>query len=196
MAAEPDDLDLVQRWRLGDQDAARLIVENYLDQLVNLARRHLNHKLAGRVDPEDIVQSVFRTFFCRAREGQFNFAEQDDMIKLLVRITMNKTLRQVARHRAAKRDPGMEAPQDDEGDRLKELLDSAPTPDVTAAFLDQLEHLFNRIPPIARQILDLRQKGHTNDEICKLLGIRDDRTIRRILEHVKEMARNDGLAES
>ncbi len=65
MATDPDDRDLIQRWCQGDQEAARRIVEHYVDQLVGLARRHLNPKLAGRIDPEDIVQSAFRTFFLR-----------------------------------------------------------------------------------------------------------------------------------
>lgn len=196
MADEPDDLDLVKRWRLGDEEAARLIVENYLDQLVTLARRRLSHKLAGRIDPEDIVQSVFRTFFWRAKEGQFNFAEQDDMLKLLVRITMNKTLRQVARHRAAKRNPGREEGIDEEGDRIRELLDSGPTPEVAVAFLDQLEHLLSRLPPLARQVLELRQQGHSNDDICRMLGIKHDRTIRRLMDHVKIVAQGEGLSET
>lgn len=195
MAAEPDDLDLVKRWRTGDEDAAKLIVDNYIAQLITLARRHLSQKLAGRVDAEDIVQSVFRTFFWRVKEGQFNFAEQDDMLKLLVRITLNKTLRQVARHRAAKRNPGMEAPLDDEGERIKELLDSAPSPEVAVAFVDQLEHLLGRVPPLARQILELRLQGHSNDDICKMLGIKHDRQIRRALEHIKMVAQNEGLTE-
>ena len=44
--------------------------------MLQLARRHISQRLASRVDPEDIVQSVFRTFFCRLKEGQFVFAEQ------------------------------------------------------------------------------------------------------------------------
>jgi len=192
MAADPDDRDLVERWRRGDEEAARRIVEHYIDQLVGLARRHLNQKLAGRVDPEDIVQSAFRTFFWRARDGQFNFAEQDDMIKLLVRITMNKTLRQVAHHRAAKRNPGKEVAADVEGAQIREILDSEPTAEVATEFLDQVEHLFTRIPPFARQIIELRLQGHSNEEICALLGTYDKK-IRRALNHVKAIAQSEGI---
>ena len=78
---------------------------------MTLARRRLSQRLASRVDPEDIVQSAFRSFFARAREGRFVFAEQDDVCKLLVRITLHKTLRQVAFHKAAKRDPSAETEQ-------------------------------------------------------------------------------------
>src|SRR5262245_19266678 len=108
MPASPEEQALIELWRKGDENAARQIVDRYIDRLLLLARRHLSQRLASRVDPEDIVQSVFRTFFLRAREGQFTFADQDDLCKLLVRITLHKTLRQVAFHKAAKRDPGLE----------------------------------------------------------------------------------------
>src|SRR4051794_28405516 len=98
MSALSGEQNLIDLWRKGDENAARQIVEGYLDRLVILARRHLHQRLAPRVDPEDIVQSVFRTFFSRVKDGQFVFSEQDDLTKLLVRITMNKTLRQVAFH--------------------------------------------------------------------------------------------------
>lgn len=120
---------LIDLWRQGDQQAAKQIVDGYVDRLVVLARRHLHQRLAARIDPEDIVQSVFRTFFSRVRDGQFVFAEQDDLTKLLVRITLNKTLRHVAFHRAAKRNPGAEATKDDGPlDRINGLLVRSPAP--------------------------------------------------------------------
>src|SRR5947209_1653888 len=134
MASE--DLNLINLWRQGDQNAARQIVDGYIDRLLGLARRHLHQRVMSRVDPEDIVQSALRTFFARARDGQFVFTEQDDLCKLLVRITLNKTLRQVAFHKAAKRDPSQEVPRDENhGNRIASLLGSEPAPDAEVAFL-------------------------------------------------------------
>ncbi len=126
------------------------------------------------------------------QEGQFNFTEQDDVLKLLVRITLNKTLRQVAHHTANKRNPGLEAPAD-EGERIKGILDSEPTPEAAAVFFDQVEHLLGRVPPLARQIVELRLQGHSNEEICSLLSLRHDREIRRAMDHVKAVARQEGI---
>ena len=72
----PEEQALIDLWRQGDQDAARRIVDRYIDRLLPLARRHLSQRLASRIDPEDIVQSVFRTFFSRLKEGQFVFHDQ------------------------------------------------------------------------------------------------------------------------
>jgi RNA polymerase sigma-70 factor, ECF subfamily len=193
MSALSGEKHLIDLWRQGDENAARQIVEGYLDRLVILARRHLHQRLAPRIDPEDIVQSVFRTFFSRVKDGQFVFSEQDDLTKLLVRITLNKTLRQVAFHRAAKRNPGLET-ANDEGhhDRLQGLLAVEPTPEATVAFIDQLEHLLGQLQPQERQILELRLQGYSNEEIAQKLGIYD-RKIRRVIEHVRAIAKRDGM---
>ena len=95
---------LVDRWRAGDQQAARQLFDRYAARLMALARRQIGRRIAGRVDPEDVVQSVFRTFFERVKAGQFRIEEQDDLGKLLVRITVHKTLRKVQFHQAAKRE--------------------------------------------------------------------------------------------
>src|SRR5262245_41983356 len=146
-----DSLILAQLCRAGDSEAARKLFDRYVDRLVALARRRLSQALASRVDPEDIVQSVFRTFFGRLQGGQFHLEQQDDLCKLLVRITVHKTLRQVAFQKAAKRNPSAEVGQEDsEREELFAVLDREPTPEAAVLFLDQLEHFLNRLDPQER----------------------------------------------
>ena len=193
MPSPPEENALVELWRQGDQDAARTIVDRYVDRLVTLARRRISQRLASRVDPEDIVQSAFRSFFARAKEGRFVFAEQDDVSKLLVRITLHKTLRQVAFHKAAKRDPSAETDQGEyHQESLLALLDGEPMPEAEVVFLDHLEHFFSQLRPQERQILEMRVQGFSNDEIAQKLGIYD-RKIRRVIEHVRAVAEKEGL---
>lgn len=189
MSEAHQDESLFRRWRGGDEQAARLIFERYVDRLLALARGRIGQRLARRVDPEDIVQSVFRTFFARARAGQFHVADRDDLCKLLVRITLHKTLRQVAFHRAAKRDVTQEDPgaAEEARDRLLEVMDREPTPEAAAAFLDQLGHFLDGMRPEERQIIDLRLQGHKDVEIADRLGI-SDRKIRRLMERVRGQA--------
>jgi RNA polymerase sigma-70 factor (ECF subfamily) len=196
MSSASEEQALVELWRLGDQDAARQIVDRYVDRLMLLARRRLSPRMASRIDPEDIVQSAFRSFFARAKAGRFVFADQDDVCKLLVRITLHKTLRQVAFHKAAKRDPSAETEQGDHHrERLLALLDAEPTPEAEVAFLDQLEHFFQGLNPQERQILEMRLQDYSNDEIALELGIYD-RKIRRVIEHVRKVAAKEGLTPS
>ncbi len=180
--------DLVARWRAGDQDAARQLFDRYVDRLVALARRRIGSRLASRVDPEDVVQSVFRTVFGRLRDGQFHIEQQDDLCKLLMRVTVHKTLRQVEHHGAAKRDPGREAAQGPAPqERLMELLDREPPPEAVVAFLDELEHFLSQLTPLERQVVELRLRGDSSEEVARQLGVLD-RRVRRIVERARGLA--------
>ena len=193
MAEAPREDVLVSRWRAGDQEAARQIFERYVSQLLTLASRRISQRLASRVDPEDIVQSVFRTFFHRAREGQFQIDDPDDLCKLLARITVHKTLRQIAFHRRAKRDACQEAGQGDaEADHMMSLLASEPTPEDTVALYDQMEHFLGQLGTEDRRILQMRMEGYSNVEIADKLNI-TDRKIRRLLERIRGQAALEGL---
>src|SRR5262249_13318250 len=161
-----EDRSLLKLWQAGDESAARQIFDRYAERLLALARRRISQRLASRVDPEDVVQSVFRTFFDRAKAGQFQIEDPNDICKLLARITVHKTLRQIAFHKAAKRDPSLEAGQGSENqDRLLEVLDREPTPEAANAFVDQLDHFLARLRPQDRQILEMRMTGYNNVEI-------------------------------
>jgi RNA polymerase sigma-70 factor (ECF subfamily) len=184
----------VERWRAGDQEAARKLFDGYVDRLVVLARKRISQRLASRVDPEDVVQSVFRTFFGRLKAGQFRIDDQDDLCKLLVRITVHKTLQQIAFHKAAKRDPSMETSQSsDANDRIMDLLDREPGPEEAVAFLEHFDQFLNRLRPEERQIIDMRMQGYSNQEIAEKLGIYD-RKIRRVIERVRGLAEQEGWA--
>jgi RNA polymerase sigma factor (sigma-70 family) len=194
MSDPTDSLILAQLCRAGDGDAARKLFDRYVDRLVALARRRLSQSLASRVDPEDIVQSVFRTFFCRLQEGRFQLEQQDDLCKLLVRITVHKTLRQVAFQTAAKRSPSAEAGQENaERDELFAVLDREPSPEEAVMFLDQLEHFLSGLNPEERRILEMKVNGYSNEDICQDLGIYD-RKIRRVLERIRGLAEQEGLS--
>ena len=191
----PDPTDsqvLADRCRAGDAAAARELFDRYVDRLVAVARRRLSRPISSRVDPEDIVQSVFRTFFGRLRQGQFHLDQQNDLCKLLVRITVNKTLRQIAFQKAAKRDPGQEAHSEDaEREHVLELLAREPAPEDAVAFLDQLEHFLAQLTAEERRILEMRAQGYSNEDICRDLGIYD-RKIRRVLERIRGLAEQEG----
>lgn len=54
--AESDSINLVARWREGDQRAATELFQRYANHLVALAQQRLSVKLASRVDPEDVIR--------------------------------------------------------------------------------------------------------------------------------------------
>src|SRR4029077_1781766 len=76
----------------------------YAERLLALAASQSSADLSPRVDPEDIVQSVFRTFFRRASLGHYTVPDGEEIWKLLLVIALNKVRSVGAFHRAAKRD--------------------------------------------------------------------------------------------
>ena len=107
----PGDLKLVSDFKAGSEAAAQELFDRYCERLMRLAKRRIGQRMISRVDPEDVLQSAFRTFFNRVRNDEFSFREETDLFKLLVRLTVHKTLRQIAFHRAAKRNPESEVGQ-------------------------------------------------------------------------------------
>jgi RNA polymerase sigma-70 factor (ECF subfamily) len=194
MPTSSEEENLLDLLRAGDEGAARRLFDTYANRLMNLARLRLSQRMARRIDPEDVVQSVFRTFFSRVRDGRFALEEQDDLSKLLVSITVRKTLRQVAFHKAAKRNPGAEEAHGDacQAD-LAKLQSVEPSPEAAVTFLDHLEHFLGRLRPQDRPILEMRLQGYRNEEIAQELGT-SDRHVRRVLGHIRALAEEEELA--
>jgi len=178
----------VNSLRQGDPAAAQAVFDQYVDKMVAMARKRISQRLASRIDAEDVVQSVFRTFFHRTKEGQFEFQDPEDICKTLARITMHKVFRQVAHHQAAKRDAGRELGSgDDSQDLVVNLVSREPSPEDTTALIDQMDHFLSTLKPQEREILELRMQGFSTVDIAKRLGILD-RKIRRLMERLRSQA--------
>src|SRR4051812_6601332 len=120
--------DLLQRFQDGDQQAADQLFTHYARRLTRLAEQHLSRKLSGRMDGEDVVQSVFRTFFRRTAEGEFRIDSSAQLWRLLVKITLLKARAKGRYHTADKRDAGAEQAAGAE-DWLPEAVAREPGPE-------------------------------------------------------------------
>src|SRR5258708_39815533 len=83
-ADEPSDYLLLCRFRRGSQEAAQNLYQRYAKRLRALARTQCAAALAKRVDPDDIVQSVFDTFFHGASSGRYDILDGEDLWKLFL----------------------------------------------------------------------------------------------------------------
>ena len=183
-----ESVQLLARYREGDSQAADQLFYRYLDRLVGLARQRLSKKLTQRVDPEDVVQSVYRSFFARAREGQYAIERRGDLWRLLSAITVNKVLRQVQHHGQQKRNPNREQPvsADNEGGRpYAELFAADPSESDAAAVTDELNHLMRNLNPLQRQMLELRLQGASVADVATTVS-RSEHTVRRFLAKARE----------
>jgi RNA polymerase sigma-70 factor (ECF subfamily) len=160
------------------------IFARYARRLTGLAEQHLSRKLAARLDGADVVQSVFRTFFRRSAAGEFHIDRSDELWRLLVQITLQKSRAYGRRHTAAMRDAGAEVADGD-----SRLLDDAvahdPGPDEAAALVDQIENLLRGLPPLYGELLQLRLEGYSVTETADRLGV-SRRTVHRALNLLQQ----------
>jgi RNA polymerase sigma factor (sigma-70 family) len=179
---------LVARWQGGDQQAATELFRRYVNRLTALARSRLSAELASHVDPEDVVQSVYRCFFANAREGRYEFERGGDLWQLLVAITLHKLQEQVRRNRRQKRSVQRQQNFGSE-ESLMGLQPGAlahePSPVEAVALTEQLDQLMRTLEPLHRRILELRLQGRDVEEIA-VATERTQRTVRRVLERIKQ----------
>ena len=174
-------INLLARWRQGDQQAAEELFRRYAGQLIALASSRLSSQVGRRVDAEDVVQSAYRSFFIAARDGCYDLQRGGDLWRLLVAITLHKLRDQVKHNRAGKR-----AVDREQADEFDDLFAQGPSPLQAATLADHLEHLMRGLNPTQRQVLELRLQGFHLEEIATQTR-RSVRTVSRLLDQVREM---------
>jgi RNA polymerase sigma-70 factor, ECF subfamily len=176
--APASDASLLLRYRRGEQDAATELYLRYAGRLRVLADTRASPELKQRVDPEDIVQSVFRTFFRRADVGQYDAPTGDELWKLFLVIGLNKIRKVAAFHKAAKRDVRQTAV----GAGYDHAVALTAGTDEEALHTLQLtiDELLAPLPDSHRAIIDLRAAGHEVSDIAGRTG-RSRRSVERIL---------------
>jgi DNA-directed RNA polymerase specialized sigma24 family protein len=123
------------------------------------------------VDAEEVVLTTFHSFCRRLANGQFQLDGRDDFWRLLVRIALNKTRKEVAaqmsQKRDARRDQGLTA---DDGSLIEVLDRRTPTPDEAALMAEAMDQLLDRLPADIRPIAVWKFEGFTNQEIAAKLN--------------------------
>jgi RNA polymerase sigma-70 factor (ECF subfamily) len=176
------DRSLLHRFQQGDADAATQLYFRYAHRLRALTREKCPDDLNSRFDPDDIVQSVFRSFFRVAREGLYEVPDGADLWRLLLVIALNKIRTQGAFHRAAKRDVRLTCGIDSD-----QVLATSrhPDQDAEAVFLQVVaDEALERLPEQHRQTARLRLEGYEVAEIAAKVG-RSKRTVERLLQECR-----------
>ena len=181
MSAHSSSGPLLERWQSGDQTAAEELHRLYSAQLCRLAEQQLDERLKRRVDGEDVVQSVFRSFFRRTANGEYAIGDSAELWNLLVRITLNKVRDQARHHRAQKRDIAAEAAELEE--TLIVEMAREPTPEDAAALLDEVETVLQGVSEQEASVIRLAMEGYSSSEIASDLGC-SRWTVRRILNRL------------
>jgi RNA polymerase sigma-70 factor (ECF subfamily) len=179
---------VLERLRAGDDDAAAEIFSRYANRLILLARSRLQGPIRQKVDPEDVTQSVFRSFFVRQAEGQFQLDDWDSLWSLLVRITLRKCGKRTRQLYAGIRDARRETSSirtNDQSRCVYEAIAREPTPQEAASLTETLEQLVQRLEDTQQQMIVLRLQGYTVKEISREVG-RTERSVHRVLAKVRD----------
>jgi RNA polymerase sigma-70 factor (ECF subfamily) len=208
MSASPPNADtapfqvVVDALRRGDDAAWRELLGRYSERLIRLARSRLfTDALRQKVDPEDVVQSVLRTFYRRNRDGRFDLPSWDALWGLLMTLTVYRVARLDRHFSTLSRDPRREVPLaavpadgDDRASALAPPVDPHPRPDEVAELLETVRDKLRHLPESQRRVVELGLLGLDDDAI----GAQAGRTRVRVAQIREDMARElaaavDGL---
>jgi RNA polymerase sigma-70 factor (ECF subfamily) len=173
------DSALLDRYRRGDDDAATELYVKYAGRIQDLADAETSGQLRRQVEPADVVQSVFRTFFRRVSEGFFDIPPGDEIWNLFLVLALNK-IRQSARfHSRKKRDLKRTTSFDVAMDLGRD--DQVP---LTILRLT-INELLEKVSPLHRRMIEMRIQGYELDEIATATR-RSSRTIERVLKQFRD----------
>jgi RNA polymerase sigma-70 factor (ECF subfamily) len=194
MAPETSFGELMARVRDRDPEAQRRLFEAYVRRLVGLARAHLD-TVVRRVDAEDVVQSVFKSFFVRHAAGDWELGGWQDLWSLLAVITLRKCSRQNRDARSGRRDVRREqTPCPGGSGPWPQAASPEPSPEEAAVLAELVEHLLCGLEGVDRQIVALTLQGEAVPRISEQAGCSERKVyrfqayLRDYLERLREEA--------
>ena len=173
------DRSLLRRLQSGQGDASTELYLRYAERLLALTSAQRSPDLARVVDAEDIVQSVFRTFFRRASLGHYSVPDGEEIWKLLLVIALNKIRDAALFHKAAKRDVRRTSPVEANEPSVR---NAAGKDEAALAILRMVvDEVLEGLPESHRRMIELRLDGHEVAEISREVG-RSMRSVERVLQ--------------
>jgi RNA polymerase sigma-70 factor, ECF subfamily len=165
MSATSSEQKFLERVSRGSPSAAAELDRRYRQRLCRFVQQAFDSAFRRREDPEDVVQTVLRTYFRHAAQGKFQIADSSDLWALLAKITRRKILKHADYHRAAKRRMDIETilPVN-----LHAKFDPEPADALIAAEL--VQKTLQGLSPRAGDVFQLRIAGCTEREIATELA--------------------------
>jgi RNA polymerase sigma factor (sigma-70 family) len=179
------DHSLLAQFKAGEAGAADELYKRYADHLRALTKAQSGAALSARMDPDDIVQSVFRTFFRRAAADGYDVPRGDDLWRLFLVIALHKIRNAAAHHRAAKRDVRQTVHLGDVP--AGGLGGGGVTPDDTDETVLRMvvADALAALPASSRRMVELRIDGHEVADIAAATG-RSKRSVERVLQQFRD----------
>lgn len=179
---------IIERMRQGDSDAARIIYERFSAELLATTRRRISPRCRTRFDAEDIIQSVFRSFFARQASHPWDIRNWETLRAILKVMARRKCGRQIVRHQSQRRSVEREVPLDVAGDlrvSASRIL-VAQSAESHAISRERLERALANLSDRECEILRLFIDFYTPVEIADRLGCAT-RTVRRAVDKFRHL---------
>lgn len=173
------DQSLIHRLRAGDEEAAGELHRRYANRVYGLVSSQMADRLRRQVEPEDIVQSVFKSIFRGVISGGYNAPEGGSIWHLIAIVAMHKVRRNATKRLVQKRDSRREQPL--ESPEAIGLISSESPEEFEVAVKEALECLL----PIEQSVAMLRIQGYQVEEISQHID-RSRRSVERILQNIRE----------
>jgi RNA polymerase sigma-70 factor (ECF subfamily) len=189
--------DLLQRARGGDAAALGVLFARYRDRLHNMVRLRLDRRVAGRLDPSDVLQEAF--IDVARRFPEYAAAPAVPIYVWLRALTGQRLIDLHRQHLGAKiRDAGQEVslyrgalPQASSASLAQQLLAGLTSPTQAAVRAEmqlQLQEALNSMDPIDREIVVLRHFEELNNvETAAVLGIASPAASKRYLRAIRRL---------
>jgi RNA polymerase sigma-70 factor (ECF subfamily) len=183
---------LLSRFRAGDSDAARELVEAYEPHLRRIIRLRIRDSRLRRLfDSADIYQSVMANFFARLSLGQYDLETPAQLVRLLESMARSKVAAQARKAQVVRRD---ERAIDGDDEAVTPQV-PGPSPTEQVAWRELIELVRARLSDDERRLSDFRATGCEWSEIASRVGGSADAARKRLERAFDRVARELGWEE-
>ena len=165
--------NLMECLKASEPDAAEQVFQRYAQRLIAVARAHLDNQAHRKVDPEDVLQSVFRCFFTRQAEGEWILNSWDNLWSMLIVITVRKCGQWNQHFRWGRRNAALEVPAGSGGTDSGQQWEVAalePTPEEAILLAETVAEIMKTLKDRERPVLMLSLQGYSIPEISEQIG--------------------------
>ena len=187
-----DDVDLaglIARVKTGDEDAIRDLIREFEGDVRTIVRVRLPQSLRSQFDSMDFVQAVWQSVLTNDNQDLGRFTNARHFRGFLEGIARNKVFEE---HRRRTRTRKYSLQREEplyvrRGDREmpREVAGTGPTPSQDAQAHDRYAQLIEGRTPQETEVVELRRRGLTYEEIAARIGL-NERSVRRIIETIRQ----------
>jgi RNA polymerase sigma-70 factor (ECF subfamily) len=179
---------LIERVKSGDEAAIRDLIQRFERDVRTIVRVRLPQSLRSQFDSMDFVQAVWQSVLTKDAPDLGRFTNARHFRGFLEGVARNKVYEE---HRRRTRTRKYSVQREEplyvrRGDREmpREVAASDPSPSQDAQAHDRFEQLVAGRSPEEAEVVDLRRRGLTYEEIAVRTGL-NERSVRRIIEAIR-----------